>query len=71
MNNRIKVLNEALWPKVPRDVIDEAEQAAQAQPCWIVQQGNGHVVAMDGPGSPDVATGDVTYIAEVGAQQAV
>jgi hypothetical protein len=29
-------------------------------------QGNGHVVAMDPPGSPDVATGDLVFIAEVG-----
>ena len=28
-------------------------------------QGNGHVVAMAPPGSPDTATGDVIYIAEV------
>jgi hypothetical protein len=28
-------------------------------------QGNGHVVAMAPPGSPDAATGDVIYIAEV------
>jgi hypothetical protein len=26
--NRIKVLDEALWPKVPKEVIHEAEQAA-------------------------------------------
>jgi hypothetical protein len=28
-------------------------------------QGNGHVVATAPPGSPDAATGDVIYIAEV------
>jgi hypothetical protein len=67
--NRIKVLDEALWPQVPRDVIEEAEQAATADPCWIVQQGNGHVVAMAGPGSPDVATGDIVYVAEVAPSQ--
>jgi hypothetical protein len=64
--SRIKVLDQALWRDVPRDVIEEAEHAAQVEPCWIAMQGNGHVVAMDGPGSPDVATGDLIYIAEVG-----
>ncbi len=64
--DRIKVLNEALWRDVPKDVITEAEQAARSQPCWIVRQGNGHIVAMDGPGDPDVATGDILFIAEVG-----
>ena len=28
-------------------------------------QGNGHVVAMVPPGSPDTVTGDVIYIAEI------
>lgn len=65
MDDRIKVLNERLWQDVPKDVIDEAKQAAHRDPVWIVQQGNGHVVAMDGPGDPDVATGDLMYIAEV------
>jgi hypothetical protein len=32
---------------------------------WIAMQGNGHVVAMAPPGSPDAATGDVIYMAEV------
>jgi hypothetical protein len=63
---RIKVLNEAIWPEVPRDVIEEAERAGAQQPCWIARQGNGHIVAMEGPGDPDVATGDVLFIAEVG-----
>ena len=63
---QIKVLDEEMWPDVPRDVIEEAERAAAAQPCWIARQGNGHIVVMDGPGSPDVATGDVLFIAEVG-----
>ena len=63
--DRIKVLEEKLWPEVPRDVIAEAEQAAQSDPCWIAMQGNGHVVAMTAPGSPDAATGDIIYIAEV------
>lgn len=67
MMSRIKILDEALWPSVPKEVVEEAEQAAGAEPCWIVRQGNGHVVASEeGPGSPDVATGDITYIAEVG-----
>jgi hypothetical protein len=61
-----KILNEAMWRDVPQDVIAEAEQAAKTQPCWIVRQGNGHIVAMDGPGDPDVATGDVFFVAEVG-----
>jgi len=67
--SRIKVLDEALWPKVPRDVIAEAEHAAQAEPVWIAMQGNGHVVAVDPPGSPDVATGDLVFIAEVGPER--
>ena len=29
------------------------------------RQGNGHVVVMAGPGSPDTAAGDLIYIAEV------
>ena len=68
--SRIKVLDEALWPRVPRAIIDEAEQAAQAEPCWIAQQGNGHIVALEGPGSPDVATGDIIFIAEVAPEAA-
>ena len=63
--SRITVLDQALWPTVPKEVIQEAEQAAQAEPCWIAMQGNGHVVAMDPPGSPDVATGDLVFIAEI------
>jgi hypothetical protein len=64
--DRIRVLEEKLWPNVPDDVIEEAKQAAEIDPCWIAMQGNGHVVAMMPPGSPDAATGDVIYIAEVG-----
>ncbi len=63
--DRIKILNQALWEKVPKEVIAEAKHAAQTEPCWIAQQGNGHIVAMDGPGDPEVATGDVMFIAEV------
>jgi hypothetical protein len=63
--NRIKVLDEASWPKVPKNVIHQAEQAAQSEPSWIAMQGNGHVVLVDPPGSPDVATGDLILIAEV------
>lgn len=63
--DRIKILDEALWQKVPKEVIKEAEHAAKASTVWIAQQGNGHIVAMDGPGDPEVATGDVTFIAEV------
>jgi hypothetical protein len=63
--SRITVLDQALWQTVPKEVIQEAEQAAQAELCWIAMQGNGHVVAMDPPGSPDVATGDLVFIAEV------
>ena len=63
--DRIRILDQALWPKVPDDVIEEAKHAAKSEPSWIAMQGNGHVVAMDPPGSPDTATGDVVYIAEV------
>ncbi|HBK08058.1 MAG TPA: hypothetical protein DDZ81_19755 [Acetobacteraceae bacterium] len=63
--DRIKILDEALWRTVPKDVIVEAERAAQESPVWIALQGNGHIVAMDGPGDPQVATGDVMFIAEV------
>lgn len=63
--DRIKILDEALWPQVPRDVIIEAENAAKETPVWIARQGNGHIVAMDGPGDPEIATGDVMFIAEV------
>ncbi|HEY4043190.1 MAG TPA: hypothetical protein VGM32_15270 [Rhodopila sp.] len=63
--DRIKILNEALWAEVPPDVIAEAERAATQTPVWIARQGNGHIVAMDGPGNPDIATGDVMFIAEV------
>jgi hypothetical protein len=69
MMDRIKILNEALWREVPRDVISEAEHAAKQTPVWIARQGNGHIVAMDGPGDPEVATGDVIFIAEVGPSQ--
>ena len=63
--DRIQVLEQALWPKVPAEVIEEAKQAAKSEPSWIAMQSNGHVVAMAPPGSPDAATGDVIYIAEV------
>ncbi len=63
--DRIRVLEQSLWPKVPGDVIEEAKQAAQSEPSWIAMQGNGHVVSMAAPGSPDTATGDVVYIAEI------
>jgi hypothetical protein len=63
--DRIKILDETLWSKVPKDVIREAEHAAKESTVWIAQQGNGHIVAMDGPGDPEVATGDITFIAEV------
>jgi hypothetical protein len=69
MMDRIKILNEALWREVPKDVISEAEHAAKQSPVWIARQGNGHIVAMDGPGDPEVATGDVMFIAEVGPSQ--
>lgn len=63
--DRIRVPEENLWPDIPGDVIEEAKQAAKTEPTWIAMQGNGHGVAMASPGSPDVATGDVIYIAEV------
>ncbi len=63
--DRVRVLEESLWSNVPADVIEEAKQAARTEPSWIAMQGNGHVVAMAPPGSPDAATGDVIYIAEV------
>jgi hypothetical protein len=63
--DRIKILDETLWPQVPKDVITEAEHAAKETPVWIAQQSNGHIVAMDGPGDPEVATGDIVFIAEV------
>jgi hypothetical protein len=64
--DRIKVLDDALWPTVPPEVIEEAEQSARAEPTWIVRQGNGHIVVVEeGPGSPDTATGDISHIAEV------
>jgi hypothetical protein len=69
MMDRIKILNEALWREVPKDVISEAEHAAKQTPVWIARQGNGHIVAMDGPGDPEVATGDVMFIAEVAPSQ--
>jgi hypothetical protein len=62
---RIRLLEESLWSKVPHEVIEEAKKAAKAEPSWIAMQGNGHIVAMEPPGSPDSATGDVIYIAEV------
>jgi hypothetical protein len=63
--DRVRVLEESLWRNVPSQVIEEAKQAAKTEPSWIAMQGNGHVVAMAPPGSPDTATGDVIYIAEV------
>jgi hypothetical protein len=63
--DRIKILDETLWREVPKDVIREAEHAARETPVWIARQGNGHIVAMDGPGDPEVATGDLMFIAEV------
>ncbi len=69
MDRRIRVLEESLWSKVPDDVIKEAKKAAIAEPSWIAMQGNGHVVVMEPPGSPDAAAGDVIYIAEVSPEQ--
>lgn len=63
--DRIKILDKTLWAQVPRDVVAEAEHAAKDSPVWIARQGNGHIVAMDGPGDPEVASGDVMFIAEV------
>jgi hypothetical protein len=63
--DRIKILDEALWRQVPKDVVTEAEHAAKQTTVWIARQGNGHIVAMDGPGDPEIATGDLTFIAEV------
>ena len=66
---RIKILDEALWHQVPQDVIKEAERSARQSTVWIARQGNGHIVAMDGPGDPEVATGDVMLIAEVAPER--
>jgi hypothetical protein len=63
--DRIRVLEDRLWQNVPAEVIEAAKQAATTDPSWIAMQGNGHVVAMAPPGSPDTATGDVIYIAEI------
>jgi hypothetical protein len=63
--DRIKILDKTLWQQVPKDVIAEAEHAAKETSVWIARQGNGHIVAMDGPGDPEVATGDLMFIAEV------
>jgi len=63
--DRVRVLEDSLWHDVPAEVIEEAKLAAKTEPSWIAMQGNGHVVAMAPPGSPDTATGDVIYIAEV------
>ena len=68
--DRIRILEQSLWPKVPHEVIEEARKAARTEPSWIAMQGNGHVVAMEPPGSPDAATGDVIYIAEVSPAKA-
>lgn len=69
MDSRIRVIEELLWSKVPDTVIAEAKKAAIVEPSWIAMQGNGHVVAMEPPGSPEAATGDVIYIAEVSPAQ--
>jgi len=50
-------------------VIKEAERSARQSTVWIARQGNGHIVAMDGPGDPEVATGDVMFIAEVAPER--
>ena len=68
--DRIRGLEEKLWSEVPGDVIEEAKHAAKTEPSWIAMQGNGHVVAMAPPGSPDAATGDVIYIAEISPERA-
>ena len=38
------VIEESLWPQVPADVIEEAEQTAQVEPTWIAMQDNGHAM---------------------------
>ena len=65
MVDRIKILDETLWHEVPEEVIREAENSAKQTPVWIARQGNGHIVAMDGPGDPEIASGDLMFIAEV------
>ena len=67
--DRINILNEAQWREVPKDMISEAEHSAKQTPVWIARQGNGHIVAMDGPGDPEIATGDLMFIAEVAPSQ--
>jgi hypothetical protein len=67
--DRIRILDESLWKHVPDDVIAEAKQAAKESPVWIARQGNGHIVAMEGPGAPQVASGDVMFIAEVAPER--
>jgi hypothetical protein len=37
--DRIRVLEQSLWPKVPADVIEEAKRAAETEPSWIAMQG--------------------------------
>ena len=60
--DRIKILDETLWPQVPKDVIIEAERAAQDSTVWIARQGFGHIVAMDGPAlGPFPASHSVTW----------
>jgi hypothetical protein len=36
--DRIRVIEELLWPQVPADVIEEAKQTAQAEPTWIAME---------------------------------
>jgi hypothetical protein len=55
--------------QVPGNIIEDAKQAAKTEPNWIAMQGNGHVFAMTAPGSPDAATGDVIYIAEISPER--
>ena len=63
--DRIKILDETLVASGAEGRDHRGRTCGEGKPVWIARQGNGHIVAMDGPGDPDVATGDVMFIAEV------
>ncbi len=63
--SQVNILDDELWPGVPAEVVEEAKREARDGPRWIAKREDGHFVSVEGPGSPDVATGDLVFIAEV------
>ena len=36
--DRVRVLEESLWPAVPNNIVEEAKQTAEMEPAWIARE---------------------------------